>query len=86
MANILNSAPFPGQAEELKRFLSEYQSNGYSLSVLINYNIPRYNGRTLVHIAGNNGLCSCCIATYMQEKRTLATQFKLVSADLYHSR
>ena len=59
LANILNSPPFPGQAERLKAFLSECQTNGFSLTALINYNIPRYNGRTLVHIAANNGLFGC---------------------------
>ena len=59
LANILNSPPYPGQAEELKKFLSECKSNGFSLNGLINYNIPRYNGRTLVHIAANNGLFGC---------------------------
>lgn len=59
LANILNSQPYPGQAEDLKRFLTEGQENGFPLTVVINYNIPRYNGRTLVHIAANNGLFGC---------------------------
>ena len=57
LANILNRSPSP--ADELKRFLSECSSNGFSLVRLINYQIPRYNGRTVVHIAANNGLFKC---------------------------
>ena len=60
LANILNHPPFPGQADELKHFLSECTSNGpFSLAALINYQIPRYHGRTVVHIAANNGLFEC---------------------------
>ena len=59
LANILNHPPFPGQADELKRFLSECSANGFSLAELINYKIPRYHGRTVVHISANNGLFEC---------------------------
>ena len=57
LANLLNSPPFPGQADEVKRYLSEFGSVGSG--GLINYQIQRYNGRTAVHIAASNGLFEC---------------------------
>lgn len=59
LANILNSSPYPGQAEQLKECLLDCESKGFPVVQLINYNIPRYNGRTLIHIAANNGLFEC---------------------------
>lgn len=76
LANILNLSPFPGQTEELKRFLSECSSKGFSMPGLINYQIPRYHGRTVVHIAANNGLFECLeeLLRLGGEARTLVQQ------------
>ena len=59
LANLMNTPPYAGQADDLKRYLSDYSSFGLPVARLINYGIPRYNGRTAVHLAASNGLFEC---------------------------
>ncbi len=52
---ILNS----GSVEQLKQSLNEFEQVGLQKEKLINFPIQRYNGRTAVHLASNNGMYDC---------------------------
>jgi hypothetical protein len=48
-----------GSLKELKDALDDFEAYGFQREVLINYPIPRYNGRTAVHLAASKGLFQC---------------------------
>ena len=59
LGNLMNSLPYEGQTEDLKRYMQEFEQTGQPVERLINHPIQRYNGRTPVHLAASNGLWEC---------------------------
>ena len=55
LGHILNN----GSVDQLNQSLKEFEQIGLQKDKLINYPIQRYNGRTAVHLAANNGFYDC---------------------------
>lgn len=45
-----------GSMGQLEQALTEFEQAGLQKETIINYRIPRYSGRTIVHLAASNGL------------------------------